>query len=51
MPTIKKISDNKLIVGGAAIFAAQRKNIIKEKIGKLRISPLLIKNLRLLVRS
>jgi hypothetical protein len=40
--TIKKISDSKLIVGGAAILAALNKNIAIEKIGNANSKPLLI---------
>jgi hypothetical protein len=48
---IKKISDNKLIVGGAEILAAHNINISIEKIGVTKINPLLIKKLRLPKRS
>jgi hypothetical protein len=39
---IKKISDNKFIVGGAAILAALSIKIISLKIGRINNNPLLI---------
>jgi hypothetical protein len=39
---IKKISEAKLIVGGAAILAALSIKIIRHKIGKTKIKPRLI---------
>lgn len=48
---IRKISDNKLIVGGAEMLEAQRRNIRRLKEGKSIIIPLFKKILRLEKRS
>lgn len=48
---IKKISDIKLIEGGAEILEAHIRNINKHREGNTNIRPLLINNLRLETRS
>lgn len=51
IPNIRIISLNRLIEGGAAIFAAQRRNHHRAIYGEIIASPLEIKILRVFVDS